>query len=121
MDVKIVFKHLEHTESLDDLIKKKSEHFKKFLEGKINVNWVCSLTDGEHLAEVKIQGPNCLFFAKAHSDTMYKSIDLAIDKIEKQVIKQKDKWKNHIHDQKGAGNNEYMTDEDGAWADHDDD
>lgn len=52
--------------------------------------------DGKQLAEVKVLGPSFEYHAAADSDKLYKSLDLVIQKVERQVNKKKDKWKNHI-------------------------
>ena len=91
------FKHLEHTPSLDEKIEKKSQKLKKFFEGNFEVHWTCSIKeDDKHVAEVKILGPSFEYHAGASSEKMYKSLDLVIQKIQKQVNKRKDKWRNHI-------------------------
>jgi putative sigma-54 modulation protein len=74
------FKHLEHTPALDAKIEEKSQKLKKFFDG----------------AEIKLLGPSFEYHATAHSETLYKSLDLAVNKIEKQMSKKKDKWKSKI-------------------------
>lgn len=91
------FKHLEHTPSLDEKIEQKSQKLKKFFEGNFEVQWTCSVVEnGRQVAEVKIIGPSFEYHAAADSDKLYKSLDLVIQKIQRQVTKKKDKWKNHI-------------------------
>lgn len=91
------FKHFEHTPSLDEKIQKKTDKLNKFFEGNIDVSWTCSIKDdGKHCAEVKVIGPSFIYHASAESDKMYKSLDLVIQKIQKQVNRKKDKWKNHL-------------------------
>lgn len=91
------FKHLEHTPALDEKIHLKSQKLKKFLEGNFEVHWTCYVRDdGAHCADIKLLGPNFEYHATAHSDRLYKTLDQAINKIEKQVSKKKDKWKNRI-------------------------
>ncbi len=91
------FKQLEHTEALDEKIKSKSQKLKKFFDGNFEVHWTCHVRDdGAHCAEIKLLGPSFEYHAAAHSDKLYKSLDLAINKIEKQVSKKKDKWKKRI-------------------------
>jgi len=92
------FKHLEHTPSLDEKIQSKSKKLKKYFEGNIEVHWTCYVReDGEHCSDIKVLGPSFEYHAGAHADSLYKTFDLAISKIEKQVSKKKDKWKKHIN------------------------
>ncbi len=97
MKLKISFKHLKHTPALDERIKEKSEKLDKYFEGNTNVSWVCWVSGDEHWAEIKVHGPKFDFFAKACSENMYKSLDLCIEKMERQFDRQKDLYKNKIH------------------------
>lgn len=97
MKLKISFKHLEHTPALDHRIAEKSEHFEKYFQGNISVHWTCWVHNDEHWAEVKVHGPKFDFFAKASADNMYKSLDLVVEKVEKQFAKQKDLKRNKLH------------------------
>jgi putative sigma-54 modulation protein len=91
------FKHLEHTEALDQQIEAKSQKLKKFFEGNFEVQWTCFIKeDGSHCAEIKLLGPQFEYHASAHAENLYKSFDLVINKIEKQIHKKKTKWKGHI-------------------------
>ena len=97
MKLKISFKHLDHTPALDERIHEKSEKLEKYFEGNISVHWVCWVHDEKHWAEVKVHGPKFDFFAKASADNMYKSLDLVIEKMERQIEKQKDILRNKMH------------------------
>lgn len=97
MKLKISFKHLDHTPSLDTRIKEKSEKFEKYFQGSIDCQWFCYVQEGKHWAEVKVHGPKFDFVAKASADNMYKSLDLVVEKMERQIEKQKSQWKNKIH------------------------
>lgn len=98
MKLKISFKHLDHTPALDQRIKEKSEKFEKFFQGNTSIQWFCWVEDNKHWAEIKVHGPKFDFFAKACADNMYKSLDLVVDKMERQIEKQKDKMHSHAHD-----------------------
>lgn len=118
MRLKVNFKHLAHTEALDRAVKEKSEKLGKAFKDISQTLWTCSVEKGIHFAEVKIIGPTFEFLAKAKSENLYKSLDLAIDKIEKQIAKKKDKWKNHIH-RKGKKSAEFHEDAEAGFADKD--
>lgn len=97
MKLKISFKHLEHTPALDQRIHEKSEKFEKYFQGNTNVQWFCWVHNDEHWAEIKVHGPKFNFFAKASADNMYKSLDLVVEKMERQIEKQKDQKRNKLH------------------------
>lgn len=97
MKLTISFKHMEHTPALDQRITEKSEHFEKYFKGNVSVQWFCWVHNNQHWAEVKIHGPKFDFFAKASADNMYKSLDLVVEKMERQFEKQKDMKRNKLH------------------------
>jgi putative sigma-54 modulation protein len=97
MKLKISFKHLDHTPSLDERIKEKSEKFEKYFQGNTKIEWFCWVHNEEHWAEIKVHGPKFDFFAKACADNMYKSLDLVVEKMERQIEKQKDQKRNKLH------------------------
>jgi len=118
MKITIAFQHLDHTPSLDERIREKSEKINKYFDGKMNLKWNCYVQDLNHFAEVTLFGPQFEYHAKAHSDNLYKTIDLAVDKIERQIIKRKEKTKNRIH----RGHEEpVILDVEQAWGDRSDD
>jgi len=97
MKITSSFKQLEHTEALDKKIESKSQKLKKYFDGNFDVQWTCYVRDdGAHCAEIKLRGPSFEYHASANSDQLYKTLDLAVNKIEKQIHKKKDKWKKHI-------------------------
>lgn len=98
MKLKISFKHLDHTPALDQRIKEKSEKFEKYFQGNTSIQWFCWVEDNKHWAEIKVHGPKFDFFAKACADNLYKSLDLVVDKMERQIEKQKEKMNAHSHD-----------------------
>lgn len=97
MKLKISFKHLDHTPALDQRIKEKSEKFEKYFQGNTNIQWFCWVEDNKHWAEIKVHGPKFDFFAKASADNMYKSLDLVVEKMERQIEKIKDQKRNKMH------------------------
>ena len=91
MKVTITFRHLDHTPSLDERIQEKSEKLNKWLGGKTHIKWSCFVKEGNHYAEVDLYGPHLDYHAKAHSDSLYKTIDQVVSKIEKQIQRKKEK------------------------------
>ncbi len=117
MKLKISFKHFDHSPAVDARIKEKSEKLNKFFDGNCRISWTCYLNDGNHYAEIEVYGPKFKYHAKANHENMYKSFDLVVDKIEKQLSKKKDKWKNNIHRVKDP----VIMDPEFAWLEYDED
>lgn len=97
MKLKISFKHLDHTPALDQRIKEKSEKFEKYFQGNTSIQWFCWVHNDEHWAEIKVHGPKFDFFAKGCADNMYKSLDIVVEKMERQIEKKKDINRNKLH------------------------
>lgn len=109
------FKHLEHTPALDAKIEAKSKKLKKFFDGNFEVHWTCYVRDdGAHCADIKLLGPSFEYHAAAHSDSLYKTLDQAVNKIEKQVSKKKDKWRSKINKKHQASFKDHQT-ADSEW------
>jgi putative sigma-54 modulation protein len=85
MNVEISFRNLEHTPALDELIRKKSERLSKHFTDGANINWTCWTDKHEHTTSLKINDKTKEFFAKAASDSLYKSVDLVISKVVQQI------------------------------------
>jgi putative sigma-54 modulation protein len=76
---------------------KRSEHFKKYLNGKIQVTWSFLVEHHKHIAHCHVVGQNMEFFGDSESGDMNQSIDLVVDKIEKQLKKHKEVLTQHHH------------------------
>jgi putative sigma-54 modulation protein len=96
MEVSSSFLHFEHTPALDLKIVEASAKMSKFFHDTGNLKWSCYVKNNEHCAEVNYLVPHYEYHGKGVSDNMYESIDIAIAKIEKQALKQKERF-NKLH------------------------
>lgn len=116
MKITTSFLHLEHTSALDEKIQEASLRLEKFFKDKGRIKWACSAKRGQHLAEVYYHAPHCEYHAKAVSENLYHSIDMAVEKIEKQAFKKKNK-SNKIHREHSEI---IILDPEKAWTDYED-
>ena len=93
MQVNITFRGMESTESLKSYVKERIEHIEKYFDRAVEAHAVLSLERYLHHADITIQAGSYLLRGKMKSEDMYKSIDGAVDKIEKQLKRYKDKIK----------------------------
>ena len=93
MNIKITYKHLASTESLDEMTQKKSEKLKKYFHGKMNLHWNFSVEKQGHIAHCHLTGNHMEFFAEASTDSLYASIDQVIQHLERQVKRVKEEVK----------------------------
>ena len=94
MDITITGRHLEITPSLKEYVHKKTEKIKYYFEHIINVNVVLEVRKLLHIAELTVISDERNFFCEVKSNDMYESIDLIFDKIERQIRRNKEKFKN---------------------------
>ena len=96
MKVSSSFLHFDHTPALDEKIEEASGKLSKLFDDKGIVKWSCYIKNNDHVAEVNYHASHFDYHASAESDSMYESIDLALEKLEKQAYKQKDRF-NKLH------------------------
>jgi putative sigma-54 modulation protein len=91
MKVHITSRHEKLTEGLKGHIEDKIQKVERYL-GKIKeAHVILNFEKSVHICEVTLAAKNLKLSAKATSRDMYQSIDVAIDRLEKQAHKQKDK------------------------------
>lgn len=85
MKFEISFRHLEHTESIDAKIRKKVLNFAdKHLSSSSNIEWSSWVEHNEHVSTFHARDKGKEYYVKAKADNLYKTIDLAIQKMESQ-------------------------------------
>jgi putative sigma-54 modulation protein len=97
MQVTITFRGMDSTEALKSYVKERIEHVEKYFDRSVEGHVTLSLERYLHHADLSIQAGHFLLRGKSKSEDMYKSIDEAMDKIEKQVKRYKDKIRTSKH------------------------
>jgi putative sigma-54 modulation protein len=95
MDISVTFRHLESTDALRDYAREKVSRIKKYVGTPADVAVVLSLEKHRHQAEITLNTNGITVNAKDVTEDMYAAIDLAVDKLERQVKKHKEKIKDH--------------------------
>jgi len=95
MQMNITFRHLDPIDSLKNYAQEKVERVNKYLEKAGDAHVVLSLDRHLHQADITIHSGTYLLRGKERSEDMYASIDLAMDKIERQLKRYKEKLKSH--------------------------
>jgi putative sigma-54 modulation protein len=95
MQLNITFRNLDSSDSLKDYAKDKVERVHKYLDRAGEAHVVLSLERHLHHADITIQSGAWLLRGREKSEDMYASIDLAMDKIERQLRRYKEKLKTH--------------------------
>jgi putative sigma-54 modulation protein len=95
MQLNITFRQFGSSDALKEYAKEKVDRVNKYLDRAGEAHVVLSLERHLHHAEITIHSGAWVLRGKEKSEDMYASIDLAMDKIEAQLRKYKEKLKNH--------------------------
>jgi putative sigma-54 modulation protein len=91
MQLSISGHHVNLTDSLNDFISHKFEKLDRHYDHITQVHVVLNVEKLQHLAEATAHVTGAELFANAEADDMYCAIDQLVDKLDRQVIKHKEK------------------------------
>ncbi len=91
MQISVTFRHMDSSDALRDHATDKTSRIKKYFDEPTEAHVVLSIERYLYKAEVNISAHGMMICAKEISSDMYNSIDRAIDKVEKQVKKYRDR------------------------------
>lgn len=95
MQINLTGRHLEITEPLKEFVEEKFSKLERHFEQINNVYVVLSVEKIRQIAEATVHVNGAEIFANSESEDMYAAIDLLIDKLDRQVIKHKEKLTRH--------------------------
>ncbi len=93
MQTSVTFKNLDPSENLKSYVRNKLNRFDKFLDNPVEANVVLLVEKFRHIAEINISGDRLNINSKEETGDMYSAIDMVLDKIQKQIKKNKQKIK----------------------------
>ena len=89
MNITITFRHMEGSEAVKKHTTEKVAKLQKFLRQAMTAQVTLSVDGLEHVADVRIQAGDAHFHAAERSEDMYASIDMVLDKLDRQINHQK--------------------------------
>jgi len=95
MQMNITFRQFGTSDSLKEYAREKVDRVNKLLDRSGEAHVVLSLERHLHHADITIHSGSWVLRGREKSEDMYASIDLAMDKIERQLRRYKDKLKTH--------------------------
>ena len=101
MNLDITGRHFEITPAVKEHIENKFIKIKNHFDHIIEAKFILSIEKLNHIIDATIHLPHLDINAKSVDVDMYKSIDLVINKLDRQVIKYKEKNKDH-HQSEGS-------------------
>ena len=89
MQVHFTFRHVEPSDAVKNYAKEKIAKFQKFLRSPLEADVILWTERHLQCVELSVRGDGEHFVAKVDSEDMYASIDLVIDKIDRQIREDK--------------------------------
>ena len=92
--VSVTFRHTDPTDALKQYAEDKILRMGKYFSKPLDAHVVLSVDSKERqMAEVELRAPGTTIHGKEETEDLYSAIDLVMDKVERQVKKQKEKSK----------------------------
>lgn len=95
MQINITGHHVEVTEALRDYVDNKFTKLERHFDHINNVHVILNVEKLNHKAEASLHLSGTEVFATSEHNDMYAAIDNLIDKLDRQVIRHKEKVKRH--------------------------
>ncbi len=104
MQINLTGHHIDISQALREYVNGKFERLERHFDHVINVHVILSVEKLRHNAEASMLVSGNKLFADAVDEDMYAAIDNLADKLDRQVIKHKEKLKDH-HRTEGSHRN----------------
>ena len=85
MNIAVTFRHIEPSEPVKKYAHEKIAKLQKFLRQPMQANVILDMERIEHVVEVRISSGSEHYHGREQSEDMYASIDMVIDKLERQI------------------------------------
>lgn len=95
MQVSITGHHVEVTEALRAHVEDKLSKLKRHFDNVVDVHVILTVEKLEQKAEATVQVSGAKLYADDTQEDMYVAIDNMIDKLDRQIVKHKEKLQNH--------------------------
>ena len=95
MQLNLSGQHIDITDSLRDHVNKKFEKLTRHFDHMTNMHVVLSVEKLRQKAEATVHASGADLFASDEQENMYSAIENLVAKLDRQIIKHKDKITNH--------------------------
>ncbi len=95
MQISVTFRNTDSKETLRQYVQDKISKMDRYLDSPVEANVVLSVEKHRHLAEVTLLANRITINAQEETEDMFSAIDLVMDKVERQILKYKEKIKRH--------------------------
>lgn len=101
MNLNLSGRHLEITPAIREHVVNKIEKIKRHFDNLIDVNVVLSVEKLKQKAEANVHLSGKTIFVECDDTNLYAAIDTLIEKLDRQIIKHKEKHAARRHDETG--------------------
>ncbi|WP_125153370.1 ribosome hibernation-promoting factor, HPF/YfiA family [Clostridium rectalis] len=98
MRITVTGKNIEITKALRGVVEKKIEKLEKYFSPDVEAHATLSVQKARQIIEVTIPFNGVILRGEESTEDMYASIDLVVDKLERQIRKQKTKLQRRYHE-----------------------
>ena len=95
MQVSVTFRNMESKEVLRVYVQEKISKLKKYLDYPLEANVVLTVEKHRNIAEVTLVANRVTINAQDETEDMFSAVDGVLDKLERQILKHKEKIKRH--------------------------
>ncbi|MGV6809736.1 MAG: ribosome hibernation-promoting factor, HPF/YfiA family [bacterium] len=99
MQLTITGHHVDVTDSMEQYVKEKTTKLKRHFDQVLTIQVILEVQKLTHKAEATLHVSGSHLFADATSNDMYSSIDLLVEKLDRQIMKHKAKKNGHNRQQ----------------------
>ncbi len=97
MQLNITGHHIDLTDSLKDYVSTKLQKLERHIDSISNVQVTLSVLKQRQIAEATLHISGADIHGTAEHEDMYASIDLLVDKLDRQILKHKEKKVDRAH------------------------
>ena len=97
MNLHMTGHHLEITPAIHDYVVSKMDRINRHFDHVIDVNMILSVDKLRQKIEANVHMSGKDIFAECIDEDMYAAIDLLVDKLDRQIIKHKEKFHGNRH------------------------
>ncbi len=95
MEIQISGQGFDVTKPIEAHINEKLEKIRKHFDHLVTAHVVLKIEKNFHIAEITVHASHHDFFVRAKSGDMYTTVDRLIPKLNRQIIKHKEKLRDH--------------------------
>lgn len=105
MKIDITGHHVDVTDALRDYVDEKFQRLERHFDHVVDVHVILTVEKKTRKAEATMVVSGARLFAESTATEMYAAIDLLVDKLDRQVVKHKEKRSDHHREQGRVGDN----------------